>query len=183
MVQKTGRYGSFNSCVRFPDCKGNRNLDGTTGRQSRPPAPSPPAYPTAAPAPVIVTAVPVPVVVPPQERVPNDTGGKQGRDKESFKLWKRVAAPVLGTVLAGVLLTKLVGGSGQSDHQPKPPEAVSAPATRPADPAPPQPPPAQQAAAPVCPKCGAPMKVKTGKYGKFWSCTRFPDCRGSRDFP
>jgi DNA topoisomerase-1 len=28
-----------------------------------------------------------------------------------------------------------------------------------------------------CPKCGAPMLIKWGKYGKFLGCSRFPDCR------
>ena len=29
----------------------------------------------------------------------------------------------------------------------------------------------------VCDKCGAPMLVKTGRYGKFLACSAFPDCR------
>lgn len=29
----------------------------------------------------------------------------------------------------------------------------------------------------VCDKCGAPMVVKTGRYGKFLACSAFPDCR------
>lgn len=35
--------------------------------------------------------------------------------------------------------------------------------------------------APLCPSCGALMKKKSGKYGDFWSCQRFPDCKGTRD--
>jgi len=31
-----------------------------------------------------------------------------------------------------------------------------------------------------CPTCGAEMVVKLGKSGKFLSCSRFPDCTGSR---
>ncbi len=31
-----------------------------------------------------------------------------------------------------------------------------------------------------CPKCGASMVVKLGKSGKFLSCSKFPDCIGSR---
>ena len=38
----------------------------------------------------------------------------------------------------------------------------------------------RQSIAPNCPKCGHPMQLKTGKYGEFWSCTKFPDCRGTR---
>lgn len=29
----------------------------------------------------------------------------------------------------------------------------------------------------VCDKCGAPMIVKTGRYGKFLACSAFPDCK------
>ncbi|MBU0531256.1 type I DNA topoisomerase [Patescibacteria group bacterium] len=29
----------------------------------------------------------------------------------------------------------------------------------------------------VCEKCGAPMMVKHGRYGKFLSCTKYPDCK------
>ena len=31
-----------------------------------------------------------------------------------------------------------------------------------------------------CPKCGTAMIIKLGKSGKFLSCSRFPDCDGSR---
>lgn len=33
---------------------------------------------------------------------------------------------------------------------------------------------------PSCPQCGAAMGLRTGRYGDFWSCTRFPECRGTR---
>ena len=29
----------------------------------------------------------------------------------------------------------------------------------------------------ICDKCGAPMIIKTGRYGKFLACSAFPDCR------
>ena len=28
-----------------------------------------------------------------------------------------------------------------------------------------------------CEVCGSPMIVKMGRYGKFFACARFPDCR------
>ncbi len=28
-----------------------------------------------------------------------------------------------------------------------------------------------------CPKCGAPLIIKLGRYGKFYACTNFPKCR------
>jgi len=34
---------------------------------------------------------------------------------------------------------------------------------------------------PDCPKCGSPMQLKTGKFGEFWSCSMFPECKGTRN--
>lgn len=34
-----------------------------------------------------------------------------------------------------------------------------------------------------CPQCGAPMEPKTGQRGAFLSCTRWPICKGSMDWP
>lgn len=31
-----------------------------------------------------------------------------------------------------------------------------------------------------CPICGAPTIVQYGKYGKFYGCTKYPNCKGSR---
>lgn len=31
-----------------------------------------------------------------------------------------------------------------------------------------------------CPKCRAPMTERTGKFGRFHACTRYPDCTGTR---
>ncbi|WP_164162526.1 DNA topoisomerase III, partial [Stenotrophomonas maltophilia] len=31
---------------------------------------------------------------------------------------------------------------------------------------------------PACPQCGAPTRQRTGKSGPFWSCSRYPDCKG-----
>jgi hypothetical protein len=40
---------------------------------------------------------------------------------------------------------------------------------------------------PACPLCGSPMVLRTAKQGKragqqFWSCSRFPECRGARPY-
>ncbi len=32
---------------------------------------------------------------------------------------------------------------------------------------------------PVCPLCGAATRQRTGKSGAFWSCNRYPDCKGT----
>lgn len=34
---------------------------------------------------------------------------------------------------------------------------------------------------PSCPECGASMVMKTGKYGEFYGCSRWPQCRGKRN--
>ncbi len=34
---------------------------------------------------------------------------------------------------------------------------------------------------PSCPICDGEMRLRSGKYGEFWSCMRFPDCRGTRN--
>lgn len=33
---------------------------------------------------------------------------------------------------------------------------------------------------PSCPQCDSPMRQRTGKRGAFWSCLRYPDCKGIR---
>ena len=33
------------------------------------------------------------------------------------------------------------------------------------------------AAARVCVECGAAMRERDGKFGKFWGCTKYPQCR------
>jgi ssDNA-binding Zn-finger/Zn-ribbon topoisomerase 1 len=32
-----------------------------------------------------------------------------------------------------------------------------------------------------CPECGGKMIPRNGKYGKFWGCNNYPDCKGTRD--
>jgi DNA-binding helix-hairpin-helix protein with protein kinase domain len=33
---------------------------------------------------------------------------------------------------------------------------------------------------PNCPQCGAQMRRRSGRYGSFWGCSRYPQCRGTR---
>lgn len=33
----------------------------------------------------------------------------------------------------------------------------------------------------LCPDCKGPMQSRTGKYGTFWGCKAFPECKGTRD--
>jgi len=32
----------------------------------------------------------------------------------------------------------------------------------------------------ICPKCGRPMVIKTGRFGRFISCTGYPECKSTR---
>lgn len=34
---------------------------------------------------------------------------------------------------------------------------------------------------PSCPVCGGVMRRKSGRYGDFWSCINYPNCKGSRN--
>lgn len=34
---------------------------------------------------------------------------------------------------------------------------------------------------PSCPQCGGPMQLKRGRKGEFWSCLKYPNCRGTRE--
>lgn len=33
----------------------------------------------------------------------------------------------------------------------------------------------------VCPKCGNILKKRNGKYGEFWGCASYPDCKFTKD--
>lgn len=35
---------------------------------------------------------------------------------------------------------------------------------------------------PACPHCGMMMSVRSGRYGYFWGCVRYPSCRGTEDY-
>ena len=32
-----------------------------------------------------------------------------------------------------------------------------------------------------CPRCGSPLKLRTGKFGDFWGCTSYPECKYTKD--
>jgi hypothetical protein len=34
---------------------------------------------------------------------------------------------------------------------------------------------------PTCPRCGSLMRQRSGRYGKFWGCSQYPRCRGTRN--
>jgi len=33
----------------------------------------------------------------------------------------------------------------------------------------------------LCPDCNGPMISRSGKFGVFWGCKKFPECKGTRD--
>ncbi|MFC1890745.1 topoisomerase DNA-binding C4 zinc finger domain-containing protein, partial [Thermodesulfobacteriota bacterium] len=33
-----------------------------------------------------------------------------------------------------------------------------------------------------CPRCNSPMVLKKGRYGKFYGCSTYPKCRGTRKY-
>jgi len=35
--------------------------------------------------------------------------------------------------------------------------------------------------APMCPVCSGPMRLRNGKFGEFWSCNSYPNCKGTRN--
>jgi DNA topoisomerase-3 len=37
----------------------------------------------------------------------------------------------------------------------------------------------KQPEGPVCPVCSSPTRQRVGKSGAFWSCGRYPDCKGT----
>jgi DNA topoisomerase-1 len=34
----------------------------------------------------------------------------------------------------------------------------------------------------ICPKCGKPMAIKSGRFGKFLACTGYPECKSTKPF-
>ena len=34
-----------------------------------------------------------------------------------------------------------------------------------------------------CPECAAPMVMKRGRFGRFFACTRYPECKGTKSIP
>lgn len=72
------------------------------------------------------------------------------------------------------LLALVRAGHSQAVAHPAPARATTQPVA-----------PTAAASAVVCPQCGSPMVQRTAKRGatageKFWGCTAFPACRGSR---
>ena len=38
--------------------------------------------------------------------------------------------------------------------------------------------PASEEETPVCPDCGKPMQIRRSRFGTFWGCTGYPECKG-----
>ena len=39
----------------------------------------------------------------------------------------------------------------------------------------------KESGAPVCPRCGGVLVIRSGRFGKFYGCAGFPDCRYTRN--
>ena len=35
----------------------------------------------------------------------------------------------------------------------------------------------------ICPKCGSPLIMRLGKFGQFYACSKFPDCKHTESLP
>jgi hypothetical protein len=40
--------------------------------------------------------------------------------------------------------------------------------------------PGEEPTMPKCPVCGGPMRKRSGKFGTFWGCLNYPECRGTK---
>ena len=40
---------------------------------------------------------------------------------------------------------------------------------------------AKQTEEKICPRCGLALKKRNGRFGGFWGCTGFPDCRYTKN--
>ncbi len=43
--------------------------------------------------------------------------------------------------------------------------------------------PPEEATDAVCPKCGAPMIIKRGRFGRFMACSKYPECKTAKGIP
>ncbi|GAH94105.1 unnamed protein product, partial [marine sediment metagenome] len=34
----------------------------------------------------------------------------------------------------------------------------------------------------ICPKCGKPMAIKMGRFGKFLACSGYPECKSTKPY-
>jgi ssDNA-binding Zn-finger/Zn-ribbon topoisomerase 1 len=34
----------------------------------------------------------------------------------------------------------------------------------------------------TCPVCHSMMKLRVGRYGQFWGCSKYPHCTGTRQY-
>ena len=130
---------------------------------------------------------------------------KQWRERQ---LGVRIARELLGVVASEKATSGILVTSGQFTAEARrfaegnPIELVDGPALAalvadvrrakadaaakpPAEPSPHRSPPAAPQAAPTCPKCGSPMALRTAGRGpnagsKFWGCSTYPRCKGTR---
>lgn len=62
----------------------------------------------------------------------------------------------------------------------RPPQPIPQPRGVPRSTTPPQPNTMGRFGVPNCPRCGSPMRRRSGRYGRFWGCSQYPRCKGTR---
>jgi ssDNA-binding Zn-finger/Zn-ribbon topoisomerase 1 len=196
MIEKTGRYGPFLSCSRYPQCRGSTSIPTAS---VAPPASShkiveragsqQPTIPAPDPMPrrefeELRRSVGKTVVERPRVLVK-----RTERNEVSWTTNAFVKAGIaLGTGLLGTLIS--VRCSRETQQSVIVPPVVVQPVAQ--VPAAAQS--AKQATAakeataasteiPRCPKCGSPMRVRHGRNGYFFGCSKYPQCKGTRDLP
>lgn len=93
---------------------------------------------------------------------------------------------VVAVIIFGVMALTRKGGSKAQSQQPRsapistsPQQPQPQPSPNPRGPS--QPPPSKPGVI-TCPRCGAKMVLRNGRYGRFYGCSRFPQCRGTRNY-
>ena len=87
----------------------------------------------------------------------------------SFTVFVVVAVFIFGFVA----LTR----KGRNKAQPQQPQP--GPSTNPRGPSQPLP---SNPEVVTCPRCGAKMVLRNGRYGQFYGCSKFPQCKGTRNY-
>jgi Topoisomerase DNA binding C4 zinc finger len=64
---------------------------------------------------------------------------------------------------------------------PPPPQPIPQPPRAPTVTTPPPRAATTTAGVPSCPRCGSLMRRRSGRYGQFWGCSRYPRCSGTRN--
>jgi len=107
-----------------------------------------------------------PTDAPPEEKAPVSTETQSDLYKDFAAAWWR------GELSAAKLMERIaIKEKTAETKKPSPPKEQKA----------------QKGETPTCPLCNSPMVLKVAKKGKnaghrFWSCSRYPECKGTRPY-